>query len=179
MGNARLLSELSTLLPFSSSAQEWSRRLQLATHVADVRFVEASLSANALVDTAQQAASVLQDPRPISNEQRSQVRRVLEKTVRQLVPFERTQGACLLSLGRVMLEAVGAIYLGRSEGMSAERRRKEDKMESGDAEEDGEAEGQGEAAKMPVPENELVRETRQVLIRGERPDIARSRVQQS
>lgn len=174
--------ELATLLPHSTSPEHWTRRLQLATHVADVRFVEASLSANALVDEAQQAASVLSDPRGISTQQREGVRRVLERTVRKLVPFERTQGACLLGLGRVMLEAVGALYLAQNEALVAARRRRENALSAlggGPMNEDreGNATGHGkrtvheteaddDVLRPTVPENDLVRETRQVLIRG-------------
>ena len=62
-----------------------------------------------------------------------------------------------MGLGRVMLEAVGALYLGRDEGKAKERRRR-------DASRDSQVE---EEETVVVPENELVRETRQVLIRGE------------
>lgn len=160
MGNARLIRDMSTLLPFSSSPALWSSRILWATHVADVRFVEASMSANRLVDAASAAASVLQDQKT-DDRTRNEVRQVLEATIRRLVPFERAQGGCLLVLGRVMLEAVGALYLGREEALLAERRRQEGMRE------DGEEELEEEQEKVPVPENELVRETRQVFIRGE------------
>lgn len=157
MGNARLIRDMSTLMPFSSHPSLWSRRIHWATHVADVRFVEASMSANRLVDAASAAAAVLQD-KTTDDRTRNEVRHVLEATIRRLVPFERAQGGCLLVLGRVMLEAVGALYLGRDEALLAERRR-QDSARDANEEEEGE--------KVPVPENELVRETRQVFIRGE------------
>lgn len=162
MGNARLIRDLSSLLPFSRQPTHWSRRLAWATHVADVRFVAASMSANKLVDAASAHAQVLQNSK-ISPAERREVKRVVEKTLRRIAPFERTQGNVLLWLGRVMLDAVGALYLGRSEGFQEERRRRDDSSDTFGAEdEDQEQDGQ----KTEVPENDLVRETRQVLIRG-------------
>ncbi|GAA6003630.1 uncharacterized protein JCM10292_000659 [Rhodotorula paludigena] len=162
MGNARLIRDLSSLLPFSRQPTHWSRRLAWATHVADVRFVAASMSANKLVDAASAHAQVLQNSK-ISPAERREVKRVVEKTLRRIAPFERTQGNVLLWLGRVMLDAVGALYLGRSEGFQEERRRRDDSSDTFGAEdEDQEQDGQ----KTEVPENDLVRETRQVLIRA-------------
>lgn len=156
MGNAHLIKDISSMFPFASSSSLWTRRINWATHVADTRFVEASMSANRLVDAASASASILQSA-STSPVTRNEVRGVLEATVRRLVPFEKTQGSCLLGLGRVMLEAVGALYLGRDEGKAKERRRR-------DASRDSQVE---EEETVVVPENELVRETRQVLIRGE------------
>lgn len=138
--------------PFSPSSPElWLRRLTWATHTADVRFVEASMSANRLVDQASAAANTLRSS-TVSPQVRDDVRAVLEATVRRLVPLERKQGACLHGLGRTMLSALRAMYLGLGE-------------EEDGASEMGEEEADRETAE--VPENELVRETRQVLIRGE------------
>ncbi|GAA5887915.1 hypothetical protein JCM6882_000801 [Rhodosporidiobolus microsporus] len=167
LGSARLLADLLTLFPFTSSPALWARHLSWATHVADVRFVTASLSANALVDEAAAHASVLQDS-SVTSAKRKEVKRVLERLSRRIAPFERAQGNVLLWLGRVMLDAVGALYLGRTEGFQGERRKRE---EAG-MEEDAEAEAEAEAGEtegknqVEVPENDLVRETRQVLIRA-------------
>ncbi|GAA5925269.1 uncharacterized protein JCM15063_004978 [Sporobolomyces koalae] len=169
MGNARLIRQLSSFLPFSSSPSIWTRHLNFATHVADVRFVEASMTANRLVDAASAQAAVLQNPK-ISNHDRNQVRKMLELTIKQLAPLERMQGNVLLGLGRVMLDAVGALYLGRTESYIAERRRRDDEAAMTDgAEEELEEEADAGVAngnKKEIPENELVRETRQVLIRA-------------
>ncbi|GAA5921697.1 hypothetical protein JCM3775_001771 [Rhodotorula graminis] len=160
LGSARLLSDLSSLLPFTpGSPSTWSRRLNWATHVADVRFVSASMSANALVDAASAHAQVLQS-RDIDQRQRRDVKRVVERTLRRIAPYERTQGNVLLGLGRVLLDAVGALYLGRQVGFQEERRMRET---SEGAEEDEDGDGDD---KVIVPENDLVRETRQVLIRA-------------
>ncbi|GAA5893996.1 uncharacterized protein JCM6883_003691 [Sporobolomyces salmoneus] len=165
MGNSRLIRQLSSFLPFTSSPILWSRHLNFATHVADVRFVEVSMTATRLVDACSAQASVLQDPK-ISNRDRNEVRKMLELTMRRLAPLERMQGNVLLGLGRVMLDAVGALYLGRTEGFLAERRRRENEA-SAMGEEEGEAEEDGEgSSEKQVPENDLVRETRQVLIRA-------------
>ncbi|KAL8279194.1 hypothetical protein RQP46_008450 [Phenoliferia psychrophenolica] len=153
LGNSRLIRDMSTMFPFSSSVALWTRRVNWATHVADVRFVEASMSANRLVDAASASASILQSA-TTSDARRNEVRGVLEATIRRLVPFEKAQGSCLLGLGRVMLEAVGALYLGRGE--LASRRRRDASRDSAAESDDGPI----------VPENELVRETRQVLIRA-------------
>lgn len=62
-----------------------------------------------------------------------------------------------------MLEAINALYLGRDEAELDERRH-------GDVSElkDGVESGSGEEESSPVvPENDMVRETRQVFIRGE------------
>ena len=163
MGNARLIRQLSSLLPFSTSPSLWARHLQFATHVSDVRFVEASMTANRLVDAASAQAAILQNPKT-SNQDRNEIRRMLELTIKQLAPLEKVQGNVLLGLGRVMLDAVGALYLGRQEGFVAERRRKDEEAAMGMREEEEEEE---EEERKAVPENELVRETRQVLIRGE------------
>ncbi|GAA5897915.1 hypothetical protein JCM8208_003191 [Rhodotorula glutinis] len=161
LGSARLLSDLSSLLPFApGSPSTWSRRLNWATHVADVRFVSASMSANALVDAASAHAQVLQS-RDIDARQRRDVKRVVERTLRRIAPYERTQGNVLLGLARVLLDAVGALYLGRQVGFQEERRMRET---SEGAEEEDEDEDEG--VKVLVPENDLVRETRQVLIRA-------------
>ncbi|KAM0752823.1 hypothetical protein T439DRAFT_323433 [Meredithblackwellia eburnea MCA 4105] len=153
MGNARLIRDMSTMFPFTStSPQLWQRRIQWATHVADVRFVEASMSANRLVDAAAVSAAILQQEKDsITDQRRNEVRTVLEGTIRRLVPFEKTQGSCLLGLGRIMLQAVGSLYLGGT-------RKDVQQVES-----EGEAD---EVKGQVVPENELVRETRQVLIRA-------------
>jgi hypothetical protein len=85
---------------------------------------------------------------------------MLEATLRRLVPYEKTQGACLLALGRVMVKAIRSIYLGKEDKVVNEvpRGRQRDKSTDSFVEsEDG----------TQVPENDLVRETRQVLIRGE------------
>lgn len=161
MGNARIIRQLSSLLPFSTSPKLWSRHLQWATHVADVSFVEASMTANRLVDAASQQAAILQNPK-ISNTDRNEVRKMLEMTVKQLAPLERSQGNILLGLGRVMLDAVGALHLRRTEGFMAERRRRDEEVAMGMAEEED-----AQVEKQEIPENDLVRETRQVLIRGE------------
>lgn len=162
MGNSRLIRQLSSFLPFTSSPILWARHLNFATHVADVKFVEASMTATRLVDACSAQAAVLQDPK-ISNRERNEIRKMLELTMRQLAPLERMQGNVLLGLGRVMLDAVGALHLDRTEGFLAERRRREN-----DAAAMGEEDNEDEdaATKKQVPENELVRETRQVLIRG-------------
>jgi hypothetical protein len=163
MGNSRLIRQLSSFLPFTSSPTLWSRHLNFATHVADVKFVEASMTATRLVDACSAQAAVLQDPK-ISQRDRNEIRKMLEMTMKQLAPLERMQGNVLLGLGRVMLDAVGALYLGRTEGFLAERRRTEnDNSAMGEEEEE---EDEEESSKKQVPENELVRETRQVLIRG-------------
>ncbi|GAA5962340.1 hypothetical protein JCM3765_002944 [Sporobolomyces pararoseus] len=162
MGNSRLIRQLSSFLPFTSSPELWSRHLNFATHVADVKFVEASMTATRLVDACSAQAAVLQDPK-ISNQDRNEIRKTLELTMKQLAPLERMQGNVLLGLGRVMLDAVGALYLGRTEGFLAERRRKENEASAMGEEEEEEDD---EANKKQVPENELVRETRQVLIRA-------------
>ncbi|KDE09270.1 hypothetical protein MVLG_00588 [Microbotryum lychnidis-dioicae p1A1 Lamole] len=160
MGNARLIRDMSTLLPFTSSASLWTRRIAWATHVADITFIEASMSANRLVDAASVAAAILQDPKT-TNERRNEVRHVLEHTIQHLVPFEKKQGTALLTLGRVMLEAVGSMYLGRDEAFSVQRR----KMENAVLQE-GKEPGLAEGERVEVPENDLVRETRQVFIRA-------------
>ncbi|GAA5833272.1 hypothetical protein JCM9279_001474 [Rhodotorula babjevae] len=159
LGSARLVSDLSSLLPFApGSPSTWARRLNWATHVADVRFVSASMSANALVDAASAHAQVLQ-ARDIDARQRREVKRVVERTLRRIAPYERTQGNVLLGLGRVLLDAVGALYLGRQVGFQEERRMRETSEGAGEEDED-------EGVKVLVPENDLVRETRQVLIRA-------------
>jgi hypothetical protein len=160
MGNARLIRDIASLLPYTTSATAWERRLAWATHVADVRFVSASMSATRLVDAASSSAQKLQDPK-ISNAERKQVKQVVERTLRKIAPFERTQGNVLLGLARTMIDAIGALYLGRTaEGFQEERRKREEGREALGAEE----EENGNAVE--VPENDLVRETRQVLIRG-------------
>ncbi|KAK4701191.1 hypothetical protein P7C70_g5045, partial [Phenoliferia sp. Uapishka_3] len=146
---------MSTMYPFSPSPALWYKRIEWATHVADVRFVEASMNANRLVDAASASASILQGA-ATTDSRRNEVRGVLEATMRRLVPFEKTQGSCLLGLGRVMLEAIGALYLGRGEMASAIRRRRDESRDSAADAEEGPI----------VPENTLVRETRQVLIRS-------------
>ncbi|GAA5967800.1 hypothetical protein JCM11641_005768 [Rhodosporidiobolus odoratus] len=160
LGNARLIRDMASLFPFSSLPSLWSRRLSWATHVADVRFVTASLSANQLVDSAATHAQALQNPK-ISKQERNEVKGVLEKLSRKIGPYERTQGNVLLWLGRVMLDAVGAVYLGRKEGFQAERRMRDGELVSEEEEEEPSA-----GKKAEVPENDLVRETRQVLIRA-------------
>lgn len=154
LGNARLIKDMATMFPFTHSPELWLRRIQWATHCADALFVESSMSANRLVDAASASASILQ--KPTSQGKRTEVRSVLEATIRRLVPFEKAQGSCLLGLGQVMLEAIGALYLGKGEKELATKRRRDDSRDS-HAESENEVE---------VPENELVRETRQVLIRG-------------
>ncbi|SCZ88235.1 BZ3500_MvSof-1268-A1-R1_Chr2-1g04277 [Microbotryum saponariae] len=161
MGNARLIRDMSTLLPFTSSASLWNRRIAWATHVADITFIEASMSANRLVDAASAAAAILQDPKT-TNERRNEVRHVLEHTIQHLVPFEKKQGTALLTLGRVMLEAVGSMYLDRDEAFSVQRRKMEDAVLQ-----EGKEPELAEGERVEVPENDLVRETRQVFIRGE------------
>lgn len=162
MGNARLIKEMTSMFPFSSTSHSiWSLRISIATHVADVEFVEASMSANRLVDAASSSASILQSSSTTEGV-RNEVRGVLEATVRRLVPFEKKQGTCLLALGKVMLEAVNALYLGRDETVLDERRHRDsstDDLTSAGGEED---------VSPVVPENDMVRETRQVFIRGER-----------
>ncbi|GAA6042057.1 hypothetical protein JCM8097_004085 [Rhodosporidiobolus ruineniae] len=160
LGSARLLRDILALFPYTSSAPLWARHLAWATHIADVRFVTASMSANRLVDEAAAHAQVLQAPN-VAPAERKRVKGVLEKLSRRIAPHERTQGNVLLWLGRVMLDAVGALYLGRSEGFQAERRRRE-----GMEVEEEEEEEDGEEQRKEVPENDLVRETRQVLIRA-------------
>ena len=173
LGNARLLRDvLSALVPYTTSPEAWKLRLEWATHIADVQFVSASLSANRLVDVASAEAANLQRSH-ISPQERTRIKRVLEKTARRMAPFEMRQGNVLLWLGRVMLDAVGALYLGRTrEGFQAERRRREQQARartdgSGRAMEQDEDDDADEAEGVPVPENDFVRETRQVLIRGE------------
>ncbi|KAG0653882.1 hypothetical protein C6P46_002172 [Rhodotorula mucilaginosa] len=171
LGNARLLRDvLSALVPYTTSPAAWKLRLEWATHIADVQFVSASLSANRLVDVASAEAANLQRSH-ISPHERTRIKRVLEKTARRMAPYEMRQGNVLLWLGRVMLDAVGALYLGRTrEGFQAERRRREQQARAGtdgsgramEQDDDDEEEEEG----VPVPENDLVRETRQVLIRG-------------
>ncbi|GAA5868082.1 hypothetical protein JCM3774_001012 [Rhodotorula dairenensis] len=182
LGNARLLRDvLSALVPYTTSPTEWKLRLEWATHLADVQFVSASLSANRLVDVASAEAAKLQRSR-ISPHERTRVKRVLERTARRMAPFEMRQGNVLLWLGRVMLDAVGALYLGRTnEGFQAERRRREqhaaarrqqgqqmdrDDDNGGGGGGDADDEDDDEPEPVPVPENDLVRETRQVLIRA-------------
>lgn len=143
------------MYPFSPSPALWLRRLSWATHSADVRFVQYSMQANRLVQSAEAAASTLRSS-AVSDQTRHDVRGVLEATVRRLVPLEKAQGGVLLGLGRTMLRAVGSIYLGREEAVATRR----DSDASLDEEEADEVAAE-------VPENELVRETRQVLIRGE------------
>ncbi|GAA6014973.1 hypothetical protein JCM11491_002378 [Sporobolomyces phaffii] len=165
MGNSRLIRQLSSFLPFTSSPTLWARHLNFATHVADVKFVEASMTATRLVDACSAQAAVLRNPK-ISHSDRNEIRRMLESTMRQLAPLERMQGNVLLGLGRVMLDSVGALYLGRTEGFLAERRRR-DNDAAAMGEEDVEEDGDGtDSSRTQVPENELVRETRQVLIRA-------------
>ncbi|GAA5972871.1 hypothetical protein JCM8115_006038 [Rhodotorula mucilaginosa] len=171
LGNARLLRDvLSALVPYTTSPAAWKLRLEWATHIADVQFVSASLSANRLVDVASAEAANLQRSH-ISPHERTRIKRVLEKTARRMAPYEMRQGNVLLWLGRVMLDAVGALYLGRTrEGFQAERRRREQQARAGtdgsgramEQDDDDEEEEEG----VPVPENDLVRETRQVLIRA-------------
>ncbi|KAM0791597.1 hypothetical protein ACM66B_006040 [Microbotryomycetes sp. NB124-2] len=157
MGNAKLIRDMMTLLPFSTSPHDWTKRLQWSTHVADVRFAELSMAANRLADEASSAASVLQN-KSIDNETRQEVRSILERIAQDMLPVERAQGVCLMVLGRAMLEAVSAIYLHRNEALLAARRRRDS---SRDPQEDEEG-----VDSVPVPENELVRETRQVFIRA-------------
>ncbi|KWU47137.1 hypothetical protein RHOSPDRAFT_31274 [Rhodotorula sp. JG-1b] len=172
LGNARLLRDvLSALVPYTTLPEAWKLRLEWATHIADVQFVSASLSANRLVDVASAEATNLQRSH-ISPRERTRIKRVLEKTARRMAPFEMRQGNVLLWLGRVMLDAVGALYLGSTrEGFQAERRRREQQARAGtdgsgramEQDEDADAD---ETEGVPVPENDLVRETRQVLIRA-------------
>lgn len=115
------------------------------------------MSANRLVDAASASATILQSSNT-SPEKRNDVRKVLEATVRRLVPFEKSQGTCLLDLGRVMLEAIECLYLGKTDG---------DSHENGRAGQEREETEEVEEEKPEVPENELVKETRQVFIRGE------------
>ncbi|BGO91789.1 hypothetical protein NBRC10512_006271 [Rhodotorula toruloides] len=160
MGTARLIRDIASLLPYTTSPAAWERRLAWATHVADVRFVSASMSATRLVDVASSSAQKLQDPK-ISNAERKEVKKVVERTLRKIAPFERTQGNVLLGLARTMIDAIGALYLGRTAaGFQEERRKREEGREVPGADD----EENGDAAE--VPENDLVRETRQVLIRA-------------
>ncbi|KAK4047949.1 hypothetical protein OIO90_005987 [Microbotryomycetes sp. JL221] len=156
VGNARLIRDMMTMLPFTNSAKEWTRRLQLATHVADVRFAELSMTANKLADEASNAASVLQN-KSIDEDTRQHVRFVLERIAQDMLPVERCQGVCLMMLGRVMLEAVSAVYLKRKESLLAVRRRRDSSRDPQEEE---------DKDRIQVPENELVRETRQVFIRA-------------
>ncbi len=142
------------MYPFSPSPDLWLRRLAWATHSADVRFVQYSMQANRLVQSAEAAASTLRSS-SVSEQIRNDVRGVLEATVRRLVPLEKAQGGVLLGLGRTMRSAVGSIYLGREEAVATRR----DSDTSIDEEE-------ADKPTVEVPENDLVRETRQVLIRG-------------
>lgn len=148
MGNARLIKDMLSVFPFSASTSTstWFKRINFSTHVADCIFVQSSLSAERLVEAASASATVLKKGEQ-SSRNVEEVRNVLEATVRRLVPFEKKQAACLLALGRTMLEAVGAIYLGKTVGK----------------EPTGEDASQVE---VEVPENDLVRETRGVFIRG-------------
>lgn len=165
MGNSRLIRQLSSFLPFTSSPELWSRHLNFATHVADVKFVEASMTATRLVDACSAQAAALQDPK-ISNRDRHEIRKMLELTMRQLAPLERMQGNVLLALGRVMLDAVGALYLGRSEGFLAEKRRRENEASAMGSDAEREDDEDDTPNHPEVPENDLVREARQVLIRA-------------
>lgn len=168
MGTARLIRDIASLLPYTTSPAAWERRLAWATHVADVRFVSASMSATRLVDVASSSAQKLQDPK-ISNAERKEVKKVVERTLRKIAPFERTQGNVLLGLARTMIDAIGALYLGRTAaGFQEERRKREEGREVPGADD----EENGDAAE--VPENDLVRETRQVLIRGALLPLRRS-----
>ncbi|BGP55576.1 hypothetical protein JCM8202v2_003181 [Rhodotorula sphaerocarpa] len=163
LGNARLLRDvLSALLPYTTDPAAWKLRLEWATHIADVQFVSASLSANRLVDIASAEATKLQRSH-ISPRERNGVKRVLEKTARKMAPHEMKQGNVLLWLGRVMLDAVGAQYLGRTqEGFQAERRRREQQATAGVAGAGGESdfdEAEDQADAVPVPENDLLEAT--------------------
>lgn len=142
------------MYPFSPAPDLWHRRLSWATHSADVRFVQYSMQANRLVQSAEAAASTLRSS-SVSEQTRNDVRSVLEATVRRLVPLEKAQGTVLLGLGRTMLSAVGSIYLGREDAVATRR----DSDTSID-------EDEADKPTPEVPENDLVRETRQVLIRG-------------
>ncbi|BGP16623.1 hypothetical protein JCM10213_000461 [Rhodosporidiobolus nylandii] len=160
LGTAHLIQDLASLLPFTLSPSLWARHLSWATHVADVRFVTASLSANRLVDEAALHAQALQNPQ-ISPAKRKEVKRVLEQLSRRIAPFERTQGNVLLRLGRVMLDAVGALHLGRTQGFQMERRARDGEPMPEDEEDAAVGGGATE-----VPEIDLVTQTRQVLIRA-------------
>ncbi|KAI5480559.1 F-box and WD repeat domain containing protein [Pseudohyphozyma bogoriensis] len=157
LGNARLIKDISTMFTFTPHPEMWSRRIQWATHCADLRFLEASMSGQRLVDAASASATILQKP-GTSDQSRKEVRTVLEATIRRLVPFEKAQGATLLGLGKVMVQAVGSMYLGRDDPHVRESRKR-------DASRDSQVESDA-GSRIPVPENELVRETRQVLIRA-------------
>ncbi|KAK4047163.1 hypothetical protein OIV83_005615 [Microbotryomycetes sp. JL201] len=160
MGNAKLIRDMMTLLPFSTSPSDWTKRLQWSTHVADVRFAELSMAANRLADEASSAASVLQN-KSVDNETRQEVRSILERIAQDMLPVERAQGVCLMVLGRAMLEAVSAIYLQRDEALLAARRRRDSSRDPLEDEDEDENDSH-----VSVPENELVRETRQVFIRA-------------
>lgn len=177
MGNARLIKDMCSMFPFSTTSSKiWFHRINFATHVADVEFVQASMSAERLVEAASVSAKLLQQHTTGAGSKSTgkgkeesqtiqEVRQVLKATVRRLVPFEKKQGACLLGLGRVMLEAIGAIYLGKTEGEGKGRR------ESGGIKATttttGKEEEVEEEVEVVVPENDLVRECRQCFIRGE------------
>lgn len=166
MGNARLIKDMLSVFPFSTSTttSTWLKRINFATHVADCIFVQSSMSAERLVEAASASATILKghispgtgSTAPEGSEGKdkigpsrnvAEVINVLEATVRRLVPYEKKQAACLLALGRTMLEAVGAIYLGRMVG-------KEPTAEEADQ------------VEVEVPENDLVRESRGVFIRA-------------
>lgn len=172
LGTARLISEIANIYPFSE-ATPWTRRLDWATHVSDVRFVEASLSADGLINEAQGAASVLQSPSGQSRARRREVRETLQETVRRLVPVEMRQGVILVRLAQQMLDAVYETYIGMPVDKSRERGRSTESraaaMQSVSVENGNDDEDNSNGMSTPlarVPENALVRETRQVLIRA-------------
>lgn len=157
---ALLISDLSLLLPPTSNPKLWQSHLNWSTHTADVQFITSSITANHLVDSASTAAQQLKDKK-ITEKKRDGVRNVLEGVVKGLMPLEKEQGEILLSLGGTMVRAVKELYCGEGDLGKEERVKKEvGKRRERSATERDEERG------MVVPENDLVRETRQVLIRA-------------
>lgn len=105
------------------------------------------MSANRLVESASTSTKILSSSKT-GDAERREIRSVLEATIRRLVPFEVAQGKCLLKLGKTMLDCVRERYLGG--------------VNLGRAEEEEEGEG---VARVVVPEEELVTETRAILAR--------------
>lgn len=102
LGNTRLLADMISMSDWSDIVSQ--RRVAWATHIADVNYVQASMCANRLLESAGLAARLLVD-KNASEVEKEQTRRTLEATVKRLIPFEVQQGKSLLGLGKIMMAA--------------------------------------------------------------------------
>lgn len=101
VGNTRLLEDIIHALPAFPNS-EWCKRLDWSTHISDVVYVEAALSANRLIESASRLS------RSVSEQEREEVRKELEAIVTELVPLEERQGKVLARLAKTMIAAMKA-----------------------------------------------------------------------